>query len=338
MKMAGLLATLLALFLLGCRTLQTPTEILTRDAFTWGVALEGYPLTSERLRAVNQEIGIPSDRVVFFMLWPEQGNLPGAFPQETLNAIHAEGALPCLTWEPMVLKDGHEVAIPARAILDGAYDTFIKAFAKEAAQWKKPLLIRFAHEMNLSRYHWGGTLEEYGPKTPELYRQMFRHVVALFDQQKAHNVLWAFCPNAESVPRAEWNTISAYYPGDDVVDCLGLDGYNWGTTQTLEKHGWNSRWQTFGEIFCHPAFEITRLAPDKPLIIFETASVAQNGRQPAWLSNALETAEPFEIKGITWFHANKENDWRLQPESARALQLKLQDKNMRCYEKSRAVE
>jgi hypothetical protein len=324
MKAMSLMLLLVASTWLGCQTSQTPTEILTRDVFTWGIALDGYPLTPERLAAIKSEIGIPAKRIVFFMLWPERGNEPGIFPLETLNAIHTEGALPCLTWEPMFLKGEGEVAISAQSILAGKYDVFITAFAKAAAQWKKPLLIRFAHEMNLSRYHWGGTDVAYGPNSPDLYKQMFRYIVTQFDKQKAHNVLWAFCPNAESVPQATWNTISAYYPGDDVVDCLGVDGYNWGTTQTREKQGWNSRWQTFGEIFLPAIIELRALSPIKPLLVFETASVAQDGRQDEWLTNAVQTAKALNVDGLTWFHTNKENDWRLQPESSRALQQVLQ--------------
>jgi len=338
MKSAGLLVLLLTLFLSGCRTPPTPAEILTRDAFTWGVALDGYPLTPERLAAVRQEIGIPSDRIVFFMLWPEKGNAPGIFPLETLDAIHAEGALPCLTWEPMFLKENGEVTISAQAILSGEYDVFITAFAKAAAQWKKPLLIRFAHEMNLSRYHWGGTAAEYGPNSPELYKQMFRYIVSQFDKQQAHNVLWAFCPNAESVPHTPWNTISAYYPGDDVVDCLGVDGYNWGTTQTLEKNGWNSHAKSFEAIFRPAITELRVLSKQKPLFVFETASVANGELQCYWLIHAIEAALAFELDGITWFHADKEIDWRLQAWSTSVLRRIIQNKQVRSHEKIRSIE
>jgi hypothetical protein len=336
MKSAGLVFLLFTLFLSGCRT---PTEeILTRGAFTWGVALDGYPLTPERLAAVSQEISIPSDRIVFFMLWPEKGNVPGGFPLDTLNAIHAEGALPCLTWEPMFLKDNREVTISAQAILSGEYDVFITAFAKAAAQWKKPLLIRFAHEMNLSRYHWGGTDAAYGLNSPELYKQMFRYLVSQFDKQQADNVLWAFCPNAESVPHAPWNTISAYYPGDDVVDCLGVDGYNWGTTQTLEKNGWNSHAKSFDEIFRPAVTELRTLSKHKPLFVFETASVTQDGCQHYWLAHAIEATRTLGLDGITWFHVNKEIDWRLQAESAGTLKRIWQDKKVRFYEKNRPIK
>ena len=226
----------------------------------------------------------------------------------------------------MYFKNGDEMVIPAHAILSGEYDVYIAAFAQEAAQWDKPLIIRFAHEMNLSRYHWGGTAAEYGPKSPALYRKMFRYVVDRFRGKDAGNVLWAFCPNAESVPQEAWNTIAAYYPGGDVVDYFGIDGYNWGPTQNIEQHGWNSRWQTFKEIFSRAHSELRVLDASKPLLIFETASVDVGSSQSQWLADALETSRLLGIDGMVWFQADKENDWRLQPDSARVLRRFMQDK------------
>ena len=58
--------------------------------------------------------------------------------------------------------------------------------------WGKPVIIRFAHEMNLNEYHWGTLEAEYGQKSPEIYIKMFRYVVQFFKDEKVDNVLWAF--------------------------------------------------------------------------------------------------------------------------------------------------
>ncbi len=322
-----LLPALIMPALFGCRTVPAPQpNPLAGDRFKWGIALDGYPITPERLVQARQEIGASADLVVFFMAWPEHGYLHAIFPRETLNAIHDHGAIPCLTWEPMYFKDGDENAISARAVLSGEYDAYITDFAQQAARWNKPLIIRFAHEMNLSRYHWGGAAKDYGPDSPGLYREMFRHVVHRFRENGAHNVLWAFSPNAESVPREAWNNIAAYYPGGDVVDYVGIDGYNWGTTQNIEQHGWNSRWLAFEEIFRAAYSELRALDASKPLFIFETASVSAGGNQSQWLVDALETSRDWGVDGMVWFHADKENDWRLQADSARLLRHFIQDK------------
>ena len=282
----------------------------------WGFALDGYPVTAGRLADLEAKAGLQAQVVVFFLQWPAPGEA-GSFPAESLEAIWSRGAVPCLTWEPMYYREGREVAIPAEEILGGRYDDHLHAFAESARRWGRPLLIRFAHEMNLKRYHWGTDREAYGPRSPELYRRMFRYVTELFRRDKAGNVRWVFCPNAESVPdrshdpEAAWNCPEAYYPGDDAVDVLGMDGYNWGSTKTKEKDGWESRQQSFREIFSTLYRRLRRLAPTKPILVFETASVNVGGDRTMWLREALTAAAEWDLSGICWFQAEKETDWRI---------------------------
>lgn len=284
----------------------------------FGIALDGFPITEDRLQSVTNEIGSRPGIVVFFLQWPSmtcQGS--ARFPGESLEAIWNMGAIPCLTWEPMHYSEGREVMVTYQEILNGAYDPYLMEFAKQSASWKKPFMIRFAHEMNIARYHWGTKKGEYGPESPHTYRRMFRYVVTIFQKAGAQNVLWIFCPNSESVPNtsydpgASWNRIEDYYPGDRYVDVLGIDGYNWGTTQTRAKNGWDSQWKEFAAIF-RPAWEkLRRFAPDKPIFVFETASVNQGGDKGLWIKNAFKTARAWNLNGLVWFQVKKEYDWRI---------------------------
>ena len=283
----------------------------------WGVALDGNPLTEARLRQVTAETRLSPGLVVFFLQWPVD---PGGdnFPGSSLAAIAGQQALPCITWEPMYYQNGHETMIPHQQITSGAYDRYLVAFARQARAWGRPVIIRFAHEMNTSRYHWGTSREEYGPSSPAAYVAMFRHVVDVFRQEGAGNVRWAFCPNAESIPNplsapeARWNRAAAYFPGREYVDVLGMDGYNWGTTQSKAKHGWSSRWQSFAEIFAPLHAELEGMAPGLPIMVFETASARQGGDKQAWIMEAWTTARQWELAAVSWFQVNKEIDWRLQ--------------------------
>lgn len=280
----------------------------------WGFSLDGYPVTVSRLKDIEIQTGLPAQVVVFFLQWPAPG-LMGDFPAESLEAIWSQGAVPCITWEPMYQLEGREIAVPAEEILRGRYDAYLHVFAEGARRWGRPLLIRFAHEMNLERYHWGTDRKDYGPGSPDLYRRMFRYVTDFFRRDKAENVRWVFCPNAESVPdvsydpAATWNTIEAYYPGNDAVDILGMDGYNWGAAKTKEKDGWKSRWQSFREIFAPLHGRLRRLAPEKPILVFETASVNAGGDRAAWIREALQAVSEWELRGICWFQEEKETDW-----------------------------
>lgn len=308
----------LSLIFLFPSLLQAGSPVCNSHPFFFGVALDGYPITKERLKNVTDDIGVSPDIVVFFLQWPSKQALRGApFPEESLNAIWNAGAVPCLTWEPMYHPDRREVMVPCQDILNGTYDPYLLEFAKQTASWKRPFMIRFAHEMNIERYHWGTNKAEYGPESPNIYRRMFQYVVTLFQRAGAKNVLWVFCPNSESVPNASydpsasWNRMEAYYPGDAYVDVLGMDGYNWGTTQTKAKNGWDSQWKSFADIF-RPAWEtLRRMAVDKPILVFETASVNQGGDKLLWINNALKTARSWELTGLVWFQVKKEYDWAI---------------------------
>ncbi|MCG2733089.1 glycoside hydrolase family 26 protein [Pseudodesulfovibrio aespoeensis] len=300
---AALLAALVALA--GCDAPPPPG---------FGLALHGEP-SPEAIDNAYKTLGWPITLVVFFVHWP--GDRQPEFPDEGIRAIRDAGAVPVITWEPMTVEAGKETAVAASEILDGHWNDYIDAFAVSARKSGGRIILRFAHEMNLSRYHWGGGRSEYGPESPGRYRAMFRHIRDRFRLHGADNVLFAFCPNAESLPHpvrdgADWNTASAYYPGDDAVDVLGMDGYNWGTTFTVQEHGWDSRFTSFAEIFSPLHEELRAPAPHKPVVVFETASVAQGGDKTTWIKDAVHASRRWGLAGLCWFNADKEHDWRLE--------------------------
>ncbi len=304
--------TLLLFFMAGCES----DKMDETSGIYFGLALEGLPDSASVFQDMEEGIGLSVSLVNFFLQWPQKPDFNN-FPEETLRAVHEFGAVPVLTWEPMYYSRQIEYMIPVSEITGGRYDRYISLFAQKIRNLERPVIIRFAHEMNLSRYHWGGSLDEFGPESPERYISMFRHVAGIFKDQGVDNALFAFCPNNESLPspkfdpEAGWNRAVNYYPGDDFVDVLGMDGYNWGSSQTLHEHGWSSRWLSFEGIFTDIYQELRSINPDKPVYVFETSSVRQGGNRNAWIMDALRTAGKWGLDGIVWFHADKEQDWRL---------------------------
>jgi len=309
--MKRLLPSLLMLALAACHRGPMPRPPAL------GFAVDGEPVTPAALDRLVADTGIHPKLVAFFLAWPAP-NAPTYFPRESVESVSAAGAIPVLTWEPWVFDGAHPKTISANAILDGAYDAYLTSFARAARDFGRPLWIRLAHEMNSDHYHWGVAADAYGPETPFLYRDLFRHVVDIFRAQGVTNVRWIFCPNAESVPSparspaAAWNRASRYYPGDDYVDVLGMDGYNWGGTLADPAGAWRSQWQSFEEIFAPLHAELRQLAPTKPMIVFETASVSTGGDKAAWITAALGTAARWRLDAVCWFQVNKETDWRLE--------------------------
>lgn len=284
----------------------------------FGFATEGIPSASD-VHFLERATGIRPRLIMFYLQWPSQPE-SGVFPSEALRSVEASGALPIVTWEPMFLdSEGHECMISADSIIGGKYDSYLLRFARESRRFGKPYLIRFAHEMNLARYHWGVSAQGFGPESAEKYRGMFRHVVEVFRAQGANNVGWVFCPNADSVPATAWNQIASYYPGNDVVDIVGLDGYNWGTTQTRAANGWDSQWRSFESIFTAPLQELKQVTSDKPAAVFETSSASEGGNKEAWVLAAVDSAKSLGLTALVWFELNKETDWRLETNVSAAV-------------------
>ena len=277
-----------------------------------GVALEGCPIRAEQLRDAGRDIGVRPEIVVFFMQWPEIVEAgKNYFPRETFDLIWQSGAVPCLTWEPMSIRAGQETTILADDILNGNYDDYLMSFARQSVRWPHPFIIRLAHEMNLERYHWGTKKKDYGPESPAIYREMFAYIARFFRICGVDNAIWCFCPNVDSIPdtrkarQNNWNTIEKYYPGDDIIDVCGLDGYNW-MINGIAVSG-----RSFKSIFERPVQGLKTTAPCKPLIVFETASPQFYGDRKPWLQEALSCARLWNLQGIVWFQVKKEMDWRL---------------------------
>jgi beta-mannanase len=154
--------------------------------------------------------------------------------------------------------------------------------------------------MNGNWYGWGGTV---GSNSPSKVVAAYRYIHSFFAD--APNVKFGWAPNANSVPNVTNNQMEAYYPGGDVVDYVGLDGFNFG----------GSAEQTFSQLFASP---LTRLKQyGKPIMLFSMATSA-NSQKASWIKNAF-TVELYkypEVVGWLWFNQNKERDWRVNSDPA----------------------
>ncbi len=187
---------------------------------------------------------------MFYTGWP--ANRTPDFPGSQCDVIVQKGSVPHLTWEPWT----NGFPYPLDGIITGTYDTYIIGYANAVKSWGKPLFIRLGHEMNGDWYPWGGknngggTLNGFGDPAkadgPERFVATYRRVHRLFDSVGVKNVSWIWCPNNGSSLNEAWNQPENFYPDDDVVDWIGLDGYNWGTSQSWGA--WGSFYDTFKDI------------------------------------------------------------------------------------------
>jgi hypothetical protein len=223
----------------------------------------------------------------------------------------------------------------------------LAAFLAEINAGGVPVIVRFAHEMNGSWYEWG--------QQPTAYIAAFRIVAeALRAGAPGSATMWA--PNnaggypftggkASAVPgTADFalldtngdgtltiadDSYAPYYPGDDVVDWVGMSLYHWGSTypwgeNELPEKGKFAAQLTgtynglAGDETAAPDFYQTyAVEHGKPLAIPETAALVIPGRDAeqelaikrAWWRQVLseDNAKRFpQLKMVNWFEWDKD--------------------------------
>jgi len=243
-------------------------------------------------------------------------NLDNLFKQQ-LPAIWANGNVPVITWEPFLCSAS---ATPPDVLVRAArgdYDAFVKGWSDRLKVFvsgpdrilgtadDRRVYIRLAHEMNGNWYPWSSPVGG----TAGSYVTMWQRVRTIFSTKgfDARTVQWIWAVNHEDV-----GTVRAedYYPGHVYVDWIGIDGYNWGSSQT-----W-SAWRTPDEVFS-PMLHRLRQISAKPLALTETASsTSMPGRvdvaaKSLWIAQLFNyaTASTSGARMIVWFNEDKETDW-----------------------------
>ncbi len=243
-------------------------------------------------------LGRKVDLVNFFLGWNDPG-----FDTKALDQIEALGALPEVTWEPWDYRRGTNQGHYALSrIIAGDFDGYIRSWARAAAAWGKPLMLRFAQEMNGNWYPWGAAVNG---NSPGEYVQAYRHIHKLFTSVGATNVIWVWSPN---ILYPGGVSLSSVYPGNAYVNWIGVDGYNWGTS--IPRRG---GWRSPSAVFVPTLNALKRLAPTKPVMIAETASAEQGGNKADWITNLFTLLQHYsEVKAVVWFnYVNGPTDWQI---------------------------
>jgi hypothetical protein len=181
-------------------------------------------------------------------------------------------------------RDG--TIIPWAAVASGSQDAAIAAQADGLRSLGTQVILIFHHEADVSPAY--GTAAD--------YVAAYRHYVTVFRAHQASNVEFgtAFVPNTYATAIASW------YPGDDVVDWIGTDVYNFASC-TSGVSGWRSL-ATAASAFYN--WGATR---NKPLMLAEWASAedpADPNHKAQWLTDAITTLQNWpRIKAVSYFDA-----------------------------------
>lgn len=280
-----------------------PARPLSADAVRIGVTTLALarnstrPWTTDDLAEVDafeRRAGRHADIVMWFCDWASC-----TFSPQQAAAVRRRDSVPEISWEPWdsrIAPAEDQPRYRLARIADGTHDAAIRRFATGVARYGGPVRIRFAQEMNGANYPWA---ERRNGNRPGDYVRAWRHVVGLFRAAGATNVTWIWAP-------VVGNLRAGQYPGDDVVDVVGVSGFNGGTAAFAK------RWRPFPTTFDPTLDALHALAPDKPVALPEIASAEAGGDKARWIAELFADvrSRPY-VRAVTWFDVAKEADWRI---------------------------
>ena len=190
------------------------TSMPTAPASYLGVYEAGALHTYQPIAEFAQAAGGQPNLVGYYSGWGE--------PFETSFAETAgrHGATTILQWDPTLASVSKVAA--------GGYDTYLRSFANSVREFGHPVVIGFGHEMNAHWYSWG-----YGHLPASTFVAAWRHIVTLFRAQHANNVTWLWTLQADE---AGTGPIASWWPGEEYVTWVGIDGYYYYPLRDLLQH------------------------------------------------------------------------------------------------------
>ncbi len=190
-----------------------------------------------------------------------------------------------------------------KEIVHGKWDDYFQKFARKAREYRIDIYYRFGYEMNGNWFPWA--------QQPKVYIDAWRHVWKIFRKEKAENIKWVFSPSVVWGQKNFKKDILPYYPGEQYVDIVALDGYNFG-----DYHSKYHTWESFFEIYGKSVSGL--MSFNKPMWIAEIGCPSDPRRQK-WLRDFLEFFDNnncFEV--FFWFNENKpgEPNFRIDGDDA----------------------
>jgi len=240
------------------------------------------------------------------------------FPVETAEWIRERGAIPFIR---LMLRSSteewaREPLYTLQAIIDGQFDEDLRRWGRRARRFGSPLLVEYGTECNgdwfpwNGRWHGGGRTKGFGdpdkPDGPERFVAAFRHLVQTIRGAGADNITWVFHLDVNDSPDVKWNRFEQYYPGDDVVDWIGVSAYGPLTPMRTEC-------DSFREMMDRTSRRLDRLAPGKPVVVVEFGCTAGSpaAKPDEWAEaafSALFSNRWPRIIGFSWWSERWEND------------------------------
>ena len=277
-----------------------PVAAMAFQVGAWVGGPGQYPQpTQENVQAFQDLQGSHLDLISYFALFDiNDWNAT----EEYANVAKENGSTLVVTW----MANGYG----AQDLVDGMADSYIRDYAKGVKNYGEEIWLRPLHEANGDWYDWGVGKAGAG-NTDANVAEAFRHIVNIFREENVTNVKWVWTTNASNAGKG--STLTGNYPGDEYVDYISIDGYNWGKCQS-----W-SNWQTFSQVFKKAYDALAKI--DKSLFIAEISSSELGGNKAEWITDMFEhfATDFSRVFAVMWFSQSKEaneGDWALNTSQA----------------------
>jgi mannan endo-1,4-beta-mannosidase len=218
------------------------------------------------------------------------GNPLGSFDLNAANKVRARGATNLVSYD--------SGGVSLSAVARGEADAKIDATARRLAEFGAVVWLRPWWEMNGGWFGWGRQAD-FIPA----WRRLVTRTRAIAPMAR-----FVWCPNTV------WDTTSGelarWYPGGDVVDWIGVDGYM--------RRG--DSWKLAADIFGPTMQKLAALNSVAPWMICETGCTEAGGDKAAWIANFLGSYLPKHkrFKAVAWFNWNifenseLRRDWQIE--------------------------
>jgi beta-mannanase len=233
--------------------------------------------------------------------------------KKALAQAQAHGRTALITLEPWPWNwQGMDRETLLQDVVAGRYDqTIDRSLQTIQAQSPRKVMLRWGHEMEIvGQYPW--SVADSGR-----YIEAYRHVVGRSRQLGITNILWVWSPAGN-------RNAASYWPGEDVVDLVGLSIY-----ATPEWHPQKSNQLPSFKLLLQEKYWLVKKW-HKPAILAEVGVNASPEQQERWLRDAMNQLGGFPgIVGWVYFNQIQptivplsigQPDWSLKPRQVQFIE------------------
>lgn len=196
-----------------------------------------------------------------------------------------------VTVEPWVWGAPYETEVLRRDILAGRHDATMRRVCTVLGTLESPVTVRWAHEMDNPNGHFPWAMWN-----PEDHIAAYRRMVDVC-RTAAPDLRFMWSPAGEE-------GLEAYYPGEDVVDVIGLSVFGAQEFQRMHLGGE----QSFAEVLAPRYNRVSDFG--KPIMVAELGFVGDRTYLDDWFNTVRQADDRFpELTAVIYYNSQEVWPW-----------------------------